>query len=623
MQRIVAALSIAPPFCIFSFRFSIRTTDKSRMSAPPLSDPALLSDETDAGLIEAFARGRDEQAFAELVRRHAGWVEGVARRTLTDRGLAQEVVQNAFILLAWKAARVKPDALAPWLHRTTVLECRNARRRERTRQRALTAFAKHPDHMKTEGPIPNVDWSRVLPILDEAVNALPMRERTLVVQRFFQQRSWREIGASLGRSEDAARMALAPALEKLERLMRRRGVAVPTAALTAALTFPGKSTASAVAGPLVKNALEVSRWKAVGSWHPGAGTWLSTAACLAAGAVAGYRLTTRGDQRPAPAVVTAGMNSQSTQSTFSAGVLTPTHAGFDLAAVLNDLRSLQPSGNAMTKVVRLRAALMDMPLSAVPQVFTVLRTSHWGTDSAAVAAAFFWRWAALDLDAAWAAFREPDLLGAISRTLPAIFDGMKNDDPERFVRLLNTLPESQYYSGKAEACRAQFGNHSVVELIPHLTRIQAPALRSEMCRWLAARAGRSEDFALLANLAAGLPARDAVTTIPPLTDKWTLTDAGAVREWLATLPAQSPHYWAAITGHARAVSARDAIEAGHMIADIPWAYHFQESLKDITVRWMAADRRGALDWLTTAANIPASFREELVKRASHGEEAVK
>ena len=134
----------------FLFRFSIRLTDKGRMSVLPLSDPALLSDETDAGLLREFSSRGGEAVFAELVRRNAGWVEGVAQRTLADRELAQEVTQNVFILLARKATRVKPDAVGPWLHRTTVLECRNARRRERTRLRALSAFAQQSDHMKPD-----------------------------------------------------------------------------------------------------------------------------------------------------------------------------------------------------------------------------------------------------------------------------------------------------------------------------------------------------------------------------------------------------------------------------------------------------------------------------------------
>lgn len=453
------------------------------MTALMLTDSPSLSGETDAALVREYARGGGETAFAELVRRHAEWVMGVALRSLSHRELAQEVTQNVFILLARKAARVKPEAVGPWLHRTTVLECRNARRRERTRHRVLAALTQQQesDSMSLENPARSTDWSRVLPVLDEALNLLPEMERELIVARFFQRRNWREIGASQGRSEGAARMALAPALKRLEKILRRRGVCVSVVAIEAALSVTTNSTASAAPAALARNALAaVPRHPVAHGWS-WKGVGLTSAACFMAGSVAGYQFLTPHAPTPAPRVV-VGVANPASVPVVVPGVTG--QASFDLAAVLDDLRALQPSGNDVGKVVRLRAALMDMPSWAVPQVFAVLRGNRWGSDSADVAAAFFCRWAELDVNAAWAAFREPDLLGAVTQTLPAIFDGMDKPDTARFVTMVNSLPESEYYAAKIRACLERFDRLTIEEMMPHLVRIQSPALKAKVYRWV-------------------------------------------------------------------------------------------------------------------------------------------
>ena len=243
-----------------------------------------LSDAADAALLASFVRQRSEGAFAELVRRHAGWVEGVAKRTLGDGEAARDAAQEVFILLARKAGGIRGDALGPWLHRTTVLVCRNAGRREAVRRRALPKLSRHMEAMHTPSP-DNSALREALPLLDAAVDALPARDRTLVVQRFMENRSWREIGADMGRSEDAARMALQPALERLSALLRKRGIAVPLSAFAALFAYGGRVRClRRRAGATRPGDRRRRRCRAL--WPCRA--WWSAAACLVAGAVAGW-----------------------------------------------------------------------------------------------------------------------------------------------------------------------------------------------------------------------------------------------------------------------------------------------------------------------------------------------
>jgi hypothetical protein len=76
-----------------------------------------------------------------------------------------------------------------------------------------------------------VDWERLRPVLDEAMHELSAGDREAVLMRYF--RGWRfaEIGQRLGLTEDAARMRVERALEKLRVALGRRRITSTTAAL--------------------------------------------------------------------------------------------------------------------------------------------------------------------------------------------------------------------------------------------------------------------------------------------------------------------------------------------------------------------------------------------------------
>jgi hypothetical protein len=83
-------------------------------------------------------------------------------------------------------------------------------------------------------------------VIDEALDKLDRKDREAVLLRFFQKQSFREIGGKLGASEDAVRMRVERALEKLREHLCRRGITSTTAALSAALA--GQSVSSTPAG---------------------------------------------------------------------------------------------------------------------------------------------------------------------------------------------------------------------------------------------------------------------------------------------------------------------------------------------------------------------------------------
>jgi RNA polymerase sigma factor (sigma-70 family) len=200
----------------------------------------------DAVLLRHYAEEGAEDAFTELVRRYVDLVFGAAhRRVGGDAHRAADVTQQVFITLARQARKLsRHTVLAAWLHtatRNAALNLMISEQRRRFRENEALAL----NAVIANGE-PAVDWDRVRPVLDAAIDELPEPDRAAVVLRFLQRRSFSMIGAALQVSEDAARMRTERALEKLRAALGRRGITSTGAAL--ATIVGSHSLVSAPAG---------------------------------------------------------------------------------------------------------------------------------------------------------------------------------------------------------------------------------------------------------------------------------------------------------------------------------------------------------------------------------------
>jgi RNA polymerase sigma factor (sigma-70 family) len=186
-------------------------------------------------LLKEYAETGSESAFRELVGRYVNLVYSTALRLVNGQTqLAEDVSQTVFIGLARKAGALSREVmLGGWLYRHTWHVATKAARSEQRRQ----AREREAVEMNTLQNDPAEIARRLRPVLDEALLRLGHEDRQAILLRFFEGHDFRAVGAALNVSEDAARMKVSRAVDKLHSILTRRGVVLPAAALSAGLSM--------------------------------------------------------------------------------------------------------------------------------------------------------------------------------------------------------------------------------------------------------------------------------------------------------------------------------------------------------------------------------------------------
>lgn len=193
----------------------------------------------DADLLRQFAEMQDEKSFATVVERHLGFVYAVCLRRLHNTHAAQDATQAVFVALARKANTVArgPNVIG-WLHRSACYETRNIVRAQANR----LARESEAQRLGTTLAGSRMDLEGVDALLDDALAALPDRDREIILARYFLASSYAEIGVGLRLTENAARMRVERAIAKLRDQLERNGITSTAAALGSALPAYASTT---------------------------------------------------------------------------------------------------------------------------------------------------------------------------------------------------------------------------------------------------------------------------------------------------------------------------------------------------------------------------------------------
>jgi RNA polymerase sigma factor (sigma-70 family) len=171
---------------------------------------------SDGQLLQRFAAGHDEAAFAALVERHGPMVLAVCRRALNDWHDAADAFQATFLVLVRKAGTLsRPELLGNWLYRVAYRTAVKAKARAALRR----AHERQAACMPTAGPTAERGGREPHEDLDEALNRLPEKHRAPLVLCYLEGKTNAEAARLLGWPAGSMSWRLARAREALrERL---------------------------------------------------------------------------------------------------------------------------------------------------------------------------------------------------------------------------------------------------------------------------------------------------------------------------------------------------------------------------------------------------------------------
>jgi RNA polymerase sigma-70 factor (ECF subfamily) len=156
-----------------------------------------------------------------LVNRHAPRLRACALRMLEDESLADEIVQDVFMIMLRGAPGFRRDAnLGTWLYAIALNRCRNMRARRRSTAGAVDAQVPDPapdPHTRSELVERQERLARAMSVLSE-------ESREVIVLRFAGGRSYEEIAEIHGCAIGTVASRLHRALKQLGQVLKSQGL---------------------------------------------------------------------------------------------------------------------------------------------------------------------------------------------------------------------------------------------------------------------------------------------------------------------------------------------------------------------------------------------------------------
>lgn len=167
---------------------------------------------TDGELLQQAKRG-SQDAYGELVSRHQAWLVRLLRYIVADSSAAQDVAQDAFTRAYLALGRCPPDAnFRAWIRVIATRLAFNLKRDARTRrERQAEAVSSIP-------PPPTMgERTANRELILKLLSLLSASDREILVFRYLEELSIKEIADALQLGESAVKMRLKRARTELMR----------------------------------------------------------------------------------------------------------------------------------------------------------------------------------------------------------------------------------------------------------------------------------------------------------------------------------------------------------------------------------------------------------------------
>lgn len=167
------------------------------------------------------ARGNDSDAFAELYALTYRKVYNYTRHYLRDDYLAQDAMQEVYILALKNIKKLNdPNLFVAWLNRISFHVCYDMCKKQNTAaaagEEALEVVPDEDIHVNPEQLLQRRDENERL---NRALDALPFQEKQVLIMRFYNNMKLEEIADALDISRSSVKRYIAAGQSKLRHLM--------------------------------------------------------------------------------------------------------------------------------------------------------------------------------------------------------------------------------------------------------------------------------------------------------------------------------------------------------------------------------------------------------------------
>lgn len=215
------------------------------------------SNATDTQLLAHFEQGRDQSAFAEIVRRYGPMVFATAMRRLHCTEDAEEAFQATFLALARAADRLRSgEVLVAWLHNTARRTSSSMRRGLVRRNRLIGRLMDQSDardfeiDTKNTPPAEAIANDEALKVLDEEISKLPTNLQSAIVLCHLEGLNQQQVAKRLGIPTSTVNDRIAKGRHVLKMKLIQRGITLTVAGLSTYIAS-SSDTSAAISSSLV------------------------------------------------------------------------------------------------------------------------------------------------------------------------------------------------------------------------------------------------------------------------------------------------------------------------------------------------------------------------------------
>jgi RNA polymerase sigma-70 factor (ECF subfamily) len=186
----------------------------------------MLRSLTDEQLVE-LAVGDEPEAFGEIVRRWERKIFALCFGMLSREDDAKDATQETFISAYRNLSNFRGEAkVSSWLHRIAVNQCLTKQRRAKTRSETFLDDEENAEERvfvapAHQSPARQAEQSERLMHVRQAINALPVELRQVIVMKEFEEMTFQEISETLQLPLSTVKSRVYTALRQLRMKLER------------------------------------------------------------------------------------------------------------------------------------------------------------------------------------------------------------------------------------------------------------------------------------------------------------------------------------------------------------------------------------------------------------------